>query len=67
MEDNTPTEEAPQQETEQSDQQTDPNKPKLMPGQEHEDELDYLGAGLVALVTRGFESLRNFFAPKKVE
>lgn len=46
-------------------QQPNPDKPTgLMPGQEHEDELDYAGAALIGLAKRGLEWIKQFFPVK---
>ena len=60
MEENTPV--APQPTTQQPDQ----DKPKgLMPGQEHEDELDYMGGALFNLGKKGWEWIKQMFSPKQ--
>ena len=37
----------------------------LMPGQEHEDELDFMGAALFGLIGKGFNWIKNLFQPQK--
>lgn len=64
MEENTNIQENQQE----VDEQPVEEKPKgLMPGQEHEDELDYMGGALFALVGNAFNWIKQFFVPKKVE
>lgn len=61
MEENTNIQEVPQQNV----QQLTEDKPKgLMPGQEHEDELDYIGAALFKLAKNGFGWMKHLFTKK---
>lgn len=79
-EENVVPQEVPQQTDQQFEQQSNQQpeqqlneqpqqekKPPLMPGQEHEDELDYVGGALVTLIKNGFEKVKNLLAAKKVE
>jgi hypothetical protein len=45
-------------------QQTTEKKVVLQPGQDKEDELDFMGAGLIG---KRFQWVKNLFQPKKVE
>jgi len=50
----------------QAPQQPEPERKKgLMPGQEREDELDFIGAALFGLVGKGFRWIKNLFSPHK--
>jgi hypothetical protein len=58
-------EENNQEVPQQTAQQPIQEKPTgLLPGQEHEDELDYLGAALFGLVKKGFGWVKHFFPAK---
>ena len=74
MEENTNTQQsqqAPQQQTPEQNQATEQpqsvQKKVLMPGQEHEDELDFMGAILYGIVGKGFRWVKNLFSPRKVQ
>ena len=63
MEENTNNQELLQQAADQLAEE----KPKgLLPGQEHEDELDYMGAAIFGIIKKGFLFIQHFFV-KKVE
>lgn len=64
MEENINNQNTMQQIEPQSQQE---KRPPLMPGQESEDELDYVGGVLVNLTKKGFFWIKNLFAGKKVE
>lgn len=60
-----PQQQAPEQ---NQAQQPEPEQKKgLMPGQEQEDELDYMGAALFALIGKGFAWVKNLISPHKVQ
>jgi hypothetical protein len=66
VEENTNTQQTPEQN--QAPQQPEPEQKKvLMPGQEHEDELDFMGALLFGLVGKGFGWVKKRFSPRKVQ
>jgi hypothetical protein len=54
---------APQQTVQQPNQD---NPKGLLPGQEHEDELDYMGGALFGLAKSGFKWIKQFFAAKQL-
>lgn len=61
MEENTNTTETQPTPEQQPTQQ----KPVLMPGQEHEDELDYMGGALFGILGKGFNWIKNLFQQHK--
>jgi hypothetical protein len=61
VEENINTQEAAQQPAEQIYEE----KPKgLLPGQDHEDELDYLGGALFGIIKNIFKWIGHFFVKK---
>ena len=62
VEENTTSQEEAQQIIDQVYQE----KPKgLLPGQDHEDELDYMGAAIFGVFKKGFQWIVGFFAKHK--
>ena len=50
------------------EQQPNPDqKLVLMPGQDHEDELDFLGGALFGLVSKGYNRIKNLFRQQKAK
>jgi len=48
-----------------TNQQSEQDNPKvLMPGQDHEDELDYIGGALFNGAKKGWEWIKQLFAHK---
>lgn len=62
MEENTQSQQAQQSTAQQPTQ----DKPKgLMPGQEREDELDYMGRAFFGFIQKGFEWIKQRLAANK--
>lgn len=46
-------------------QESEQKSKGLLPGQEHEDELDYMGAAMFRIFGKGFSWIKNLISPRK--
>lgn len=60
-----PQEQISEQEQSPQQQESEQKSKGLLPGQDHEDELDYMGAAMFGLFGKGFAWFKNLISPKK--